>query len=177
MMWVLMAVSAAALAAGLAGIVLAGDWKLLLVLPVGMGLTHGFSELHFRNVAKLEKKLAEHQKAVGWIDAAFSAFVLATALMLPMLLIGRFTAFKDDGRWMKICWYAGLAIMPWGYGWRDATERYERWVAFLCVAAIAGALVFFWGPRTEDISSGIVYAGMAAIFGRHFIVSRKGVAA
>ncbi len=94
-----------------------------------------------------------------------------------MLLTGRFAACKDDGRWMKIGWYAGVAILPWGYGWRDATERYERWVAFLCVTAIAGSLVFFWGPRMEDISSGIVYAGMAAIFGRHFIVSRKGVAA
>ena len=135
-----------------------------------MGLTHGFSELHFRNVAKLEKKLAEHQKAVGWI-------VLATALMLPMQLIGHFTAFKDDGRWMKICWYSGLAIMPWGYGWRDATERYERWVAFVCVAALAVSLVFFWGPRMEEISNWIVLAGMAAILARHFIVSRKGVAA
>ena len=172
-----MVASAAALVAGLVGIVLSGDWKLLLAFPAGMGLTHGFAEIRFRKAVKGEKMLVGHEKAIGWIDAAFSAFVLASALMLPMLLIGRFTAFKDDGRWVKICWYAGLAVMPWGYWWRDAIERFVRWVAFLCVAGIDLSLVFFWGPRMEDISSGIVYAGMAAILVRHFIVSRKGVTA
>lgn len=39
MMWLPMAVSGLALAAGLAGVVLTGEWKLLLVLAAATGLS------------------------------------------------------------------------------------------------------------------------------------------
>lgn len=174
-MWVPMVLSAAALAAGLVGIVLTGDWKLLLVLPVGMGLTHGLTTMSFREVMKGGEFRKAHPKVLGWVDAVFSAFILSTALAVPMELIGRFTAFRDDGQWVKICWFAGVSVVPWGYGWRDAAGRFVQWVAFACVAAESAGFVFSW--RNENLTMGIIYAGMAAILVRRWIVSRKEVAA
>ena len=176
-MWVPMVMSAVALAAGMAGVVITGDLKLLLAVSVNMGFTYVLMALGVGQALKSGSVLAGHPKAAGWLDAFTKAFVISAALQVPMGLISRFSAFGDEWRWVKICLYAGIAIMPWGYCWTNAVERYRGWVAFVSVAVIVVALVFCWGPRVAEVATLVCLVQIAAVLAGHWAANRKEVRA
>lgn len=150
-MWLPMGVSAVALAAGLAGVVLTRDWRLLLVVAAMMGLSEGigfvcFSELfkRGRDIEEWKAKAGEKPgsrvkpaKVIGWIDAVAAGLMTCTAVMFAMYLQSRFSASFADARWVKVCLFLGCACVPWCYRSSCSEERFRKWSVFAVAAFTA----------------------------------------
>lgn len=156
-LWFPALASAAALVAGLAGIALCGDWKLLLAFPVGFALCEIAANIDF--IETLRKNRADFdrindritngkgskfdsEKFISWFDCIGAALGAFVAMMMAFYLVDRFTAFRGDWLWVKACWSAGCAIVPWTCTYKDAAGRFRRWVHFASVFTLAAVVVF-----------------------------------
>lgn len=151
-MWLPMALSGAALAAGLAGVALTGEWKLLLVLAAATGLSEAIGLINFGEALKdtreefekhKEKMVAklgvnvDTDKMFGWFDAIAAALVTFTAVVMAMILVERFSASGSAARWVKVCLFLGCACVPWCYRSYGANERFRKWTVFAVAAFTA----------------------------------------
>ena len=190
-MWLPMVLSGAALAAGLAGVALAGEWKLLLVLAAATGLSEAIGLINFGEALKdtreefekhKEKMVAklgvnvDTDKMFGWFDAIAAALVTFTTVAMAMILMARFSTSFTEARWVKVCLFLGCACVPWCYRSYGANERFRKWTVFAVAVIGAGWLMAFPGEplmRAADIAF--------VLFPIHLIcqwrINRKGVAA
>ena len=191
MMWVPMVVSAAALAAGLVGIALAGDWRLLLVVAAATGLSETvgfirltdvlmrnrkeFDEHHARVCDKMGVKV-DPGKMIGWIEAVIAAFVTFTSVVMAMILMARFSTSFADARWMKVCLFLGCACVPWCYRSHSADDRFRKWSIFAVAACAAACLAVFPGwPLMLAADFALLLFPLHLV--RQWLLGRKGVAA
>lgn len=190
-MWFPMLVSAAALAAGLAGIVLCGDWKLLLAFPVGFAICEitanvDFNEALRKNRADFDRindritkgkgAKFDSEKFISWFDCIGAALGAFVAMMMAFYLVDRFTAFRGDWLWVKACWSAGCAIVPWTCICKNSADRFRRWIQFASVFGLAAVVVFC--VRYVEIA--LYFFTFAIIFiycVHHWWTKRKEVAA
>ena len=153
-----MALSGAALAAGLTGVVLAGEWKLLLVVAAATGLSEGIGLIDFMEVLRKTREVLEKRKAAlvakfgvdinmdamyGWFDAIVAALVTFTTVAMAMILMARFSTSTMETRWVKASLLLGCACVPWCYRYGSANERYRKWSVFVVAAFSAGWLMVF----------------------------------
>ena len=190
-MWLPTAVSGAALAAGLVGIVLTGDWRLLLVVAAATGLSEAIGLINFgealkdtreefeKHKAKMVAKMGvniDTDKMFGWFDAIAAALVTFTTVAMAMILMARFSTSFTDARWVKVCLFLGCACVPWCYCYGSANERFRKWTVFAVAAFSAVWLTVFPGEsllRAEDFA--LVLLPVHLI--HRWILNRKGVAA
>ena len=190
-MWLPMAVSGAALAAGLVGIVLTGDWRLLLVVAAATGLSEAIGLINFGEALKdtreefekhKEKMVAklgvniDTDKMFGWFDAIAAALVTFTTVAMAMILMARFSTSLLETRWVKVCLFLGCACVPWCYCYESANERFRKWTIFAVAAFSAVWLMVLPGEsllRAEDFA--LILLPVHLI--HRWILNRKGVAA
>ena len=191
MMLVPMAVSAAALAAGLAGVAITGDWRLLLVVAAAMGLSEGvgficFTEIFKRNREEFEERNAKFgdkfgktfdpEKMMGWIDAVAAAMVTFTVVAMAMILMERFSTSFAEARWVKVCLFLGCACVPWCYRASNANVRFRKWAIFAVAAFTAVWLMAFPGePLMRAVDFALLLLPAHLI--HRWVLNRKGVAA
>ena len=190
-MWFPMLASAAALAAGLAGIALCGDWKLLLAFPVGFALCEITANIDF--IETLRKNRADFdrindritngkgskfdsEKFISWFDCIGAALGAFVAMMMAFYLVDRFTAFRGDWLWVKACWSAGCAIVPWTCICKNSADRFRRWIQFASVFGLA-AVVVFCAPYVEIALYFFTFAIIFLYCVHHWWTKRKEVAA
>ena len=188
-LWFPTLASAAALVAGLAGVVLSGDWKLLLVFPVGFAFCEIFTNIDFAEALRknrpdferIGKRIAngrdakfDSEKFIAWFDCIGAAIGSFTVMAITFCLVGRFTAFRGDWSWIKACWFAGCAIVPWTCGYKDAAGRFRRRVHFAAVFTVAAVAVF--GVRHAEIALYVsTFAIIVLYCVHHWRMTRKGV--
>ena len=157
-MWVPMAVSAVALCAALTGVAQSGNWKLLLVVPVGMvlsemvGLVSSLTEWRTSDDGLYRMYLAMCAKQgrqpnwpafSGLIDCVVGGFMSYVTVLFPLSLLERFTRATNDWRWVTACLLVGCACVPWCYWGKDGDERFRKWMIFAFTAIAAVVLVAF----------------------------------
>ena len=191
-MWLPMAVSAAALIAGLAGVVHTRDWRLLLVVAAATGISEvtglisifdvfkrnrqEIEERHAKISAKLGSATIDADRMFGWADAIAAALTTYTAVVMAMILTQRFSTCLAEARWVKVCLFLGCACVPWCYRARSANEGFRKWSVF-AVAAFGAAwlMVFPAEPLMRAVDFATVLLPTHLI--RQWILGRKGVAA
>lgn len=139
-LWAPLAISAAALAAGLAGLALARDWKVLLAFPVCFTMTEISGVCMDRS---LLPDAPDAHPGPAWAQAVLSAarpLLVFCMLGLSWSLIRHFSAVKAEGSWYHAGLYLGSALLPWGYRCRDAAGRLIRWTVFMLAFAAAVCL-------------------------------------
>lgn len=179
------------MAAGLAGIALTGDWRLLLVVAGATGLSEAIGLINFGEALKdtreefekhKEKMVAkmgvniDTDKMFGWFDAIAAALVTFTAVVMAMILVDRFSASGSEARWVKVCLFLGCACVPWCYCYGSANERFRKWSIFAVAAFTAVWLTVLPGEpllRAEDFA--LILLPVHLI--HRWILNRKGVAA
>lgn len=186
-LWFPALASAAALVAGLAGIALCGDWKLLLAFPVGFALCEITANIDF--IETLRKNRADFdrindritngkgskfdsEKFISWFDCIGAALGAFVAMTMAFCLVDRFTAFRGDWLWVKACWSAGCAIVPWTCTYKDAAGRFRRWVHFASVFGLA-AVVVFCAPYVEIALYFFTFAIIFLYCVHHWWTTRK----
>ena len=188
-MWLPMAVSAAALAAGLVGIVLTGEWRLLLVVAAATGLSETIGLINFgealkdtreefeKHKAKMVAKLGvnvDTDKMFGWFDAIVAGLVTFTPVAMAMILMARFSSSGSDARWVRVCLFLGCACVPWCYRSYGANERFRKWTVFAVAVIAAGWLMAFPGePLMRVADFALVLFPIHLI--RRWMLNRKGV--
>lgn len=190
-MWVPMVVSTAALAAGLTGVVLTGDWRLLLVVAAAMGLSEAvgficFTEIFKRNREEFEEQNAKFgdkfgktfdpEKMMGWIDAVAASLVTFTTVAMAMILMERFSVCFSEARWAKVCLFLGCACVPWCYRGSNANVRFRKWSIFAVAAFTWVWLMLFPGePLMRAVDFALILLPVHLI--HRWVLNRKGVAA
>ena len=179
------------MAAGLTGVVLAGEWKLLLVVAAATGLSEGIGLIDFMEVLRKTREVLEKRKAAlvakfgvdinmdamyGWFDAIVAALVTFTTVAMAMILMARFSTSFTKARWVKVCLFLGCACVPWCYCYGSANERFRKWTIFAVAAFSAVWLTVLPGEsllRAEDFA--LILLPVHLI--HRWILNRKGVAA
>lgn len=161
-----------ALMAGVVGLAVAGDWKMLLAIAPNFALTELLADYNPADCLK-DGSVKDRHAAVSVVcELVGSSSVTALMLMLPTVLMTHFGDGALAWTWYHACLYAGCVVLPWGYLEVSDRNHMLLWGIFGFAFLGAAVLVLPLAHRT-DILGCIQIAFIACLVVRALLIFRR----